>query len=234
MADLPSADIEALLTHSRWVRSLALRLTQDDAQADDLVQDTWLSALGNPPRHSARLRGWLGRLMRHRWLHTLREQSRRTRREHQATRPEAMPSVEEITERAALQRELVEEVMNLAPHYWEVVLLRFFEDLPLKNAAVQLDVPLETVRTRLRRALTILRDAVEKRHGVDEWRQSLLALAAPAAGTATLPAAAASALTGGTMMAIKWKVASFARAMVHPGRAAEASRGTGANPRGSR
>ena len=43
-------DIEVLLRHRPFVRALARRLVRDDARAEDVVQDTYVAALKNPPR----------------------------------------------------------------------------------------------------------------------------------------------------------------------------------------
>ena len=40
---------EALLAHAAWLRRLAEVLTRGDADAEDLVQETWLAALRSPP-----------------------------------------------------------------------------------------------------------------------------------------------------------------------------------------
>ena len=48
---------EALIQQQDFVRRLALRLTRHPAEADDVAQDVWVSALeraptGGPPPHS--------------------------------------------------------------------------------------------------------------------------------------------------------------------------------------
>ena len=52
MPDSEALDLESLLRHSDWLTSLARRLVVS-SRADDLVQDTWLAALRNPP-HAVR------------------------------------------------------------------------------------------------------------------------------------------------------------------------------------
>src|SRR5690606_23864875 len=48
------------------LRRLARALTADDATADDLVQDTWVAALRNPPGEDRPVRPWLSTVMRNR------------------------------------------------------------------------------------------------------------------------------------------------------------------------
>jgi tetratricopeptide (TPR) repeat protein len=46
------------LDHQRWVSRLAHYLTGSDA--DDIAQDTWVTALRSPPDSGRPLRPWLG------------------------------------------------------------------------------------------------------------------------------------------------------------------------------
>ena len=75
-------EIEELLSESGWLRMLAASLVADPAQADDLVQDTWLAALRHPPRTDSAPRPWLARV-----AHNLARNSRRgsARREARET-----------------------------------------------------------------------------------------------------------------------------------------------------
>ena len=50
---------KALLTHASFLRGLARALVVDDARADDLVQETWLAAVGRPPVGQFTARSWL-------------------------------------------------------------------------------------------------------------------------------------------------------------------------------
>ena len=48
-----TVDIEDLLAHEGFLRSLAGRLVSDPAAADDVVQETWVAALASPSSTSA-------------------------------------------------------------------------------------------------------------------------------------------------------------------------------------
>ena len=58
------------------------------------------------------------------------------------------------------------------------MLLRYFDDLAPREVASRLGVPVETVRTRLRRGLERLRTALDERHGGDRsaWAGGLVPL----------------------------------------------------------
>src|SRR5262245_26558486 len=50
---------EALLSHLGWLQALARRLVRDDDLADDLVQETLLTAVKRPPRDAGATGAWL-------------------------------------------------------------------------------------------------------------------------------------------------------------------------------
>jgi len=54
--------------------------------------------------------------------------------------------------------------------YREVLTLRFEEEMKLEEIAEVLSIPLSTVKTRLRRALDRMRDALETRYPGEDWR----------------------------------------------------------------
>ena len=112
-------DIEKLLSHRPFVRSLARSLVRDDARADDLVQETYLTAMKNPPRHSRSLRAWLGAIVRNlartqnrsEWRRTKHERIRPTKEAEIGVRP--LPSPEDTLEKAAWHQRLVQAAMQL-------------------------------------------------------------------------------------------------------------------------
>jgi RNA polymerase sigma factor (sigma-70 family) len=115
---------EQLLAHAEWAQALAQRLVGDASTADDVVQETWLAAMGRPPRAGEPLRPWLSRVLgnvvRQRW----RSEDRRERREREASREEALPSAAELTHRTEAQRSLMDAILQLGEELRSVVLLR--------------------------------------------------------------------------------------------------------------
>ncbi len=181
-----------LLEHAQFVRNLARHLLHDEARAEDVTQEAWVVALQASPRDPSRARAWLARIVRNFAFEQRRSDARRHQREARAARPESVPSTEQILEREALRRRVVEAVLALEEPYRSAVLLRFFEDLPPRHIARRLGVPVETVKTRLRRASEKLRVALNAERPDRERR--LLGLAGlagihfetqPAAATAT-------------------------------------------------
>jgi RNA polymerase sigma-70 factor (ECF subfamily) len=152
---------EDLLKHERFVRSLARRLVVDANDADDLVQQTWLKAIQYPPRHPDRLRGWLALVVRNVARNNFQANRRRADREKTAGPGSDVRSAPEIIEEHHAHKQLASALDNLRPEYREVLRMRFFDGLPPRRIAPLLDVPLNTVYTRLRRALVCMRSSME-------------------------------------------------------------------------
>jgi len=180
----PGADPAALLAQRSWVRRVARALVRDGARSDDLEQAVWLRALERP-REVRSPRAWLGTALRNAASDLFRGEGRRRRREEAAARPEAAPAADEAVARAEALRRAVDAALALREPYRTVVVLRYFEDLPPPAIARRLGVPLETVRTRLRRALEMLRERLDDAHGGD--RRAWLALLLPLAGRGPFP-----------------------------------------------
>jgi RNA polymerase sigma factor (sigma-70 family) len=157
--------LERLLAHREWVRRMARVLVRDPNEADDLEQDVWVAALERPPRSARGLRGWFAAALRHDLIDARRSQAGRTRREESHAREIAVPAPDELVAEAEAHRRVVVAVMELPEPYRSTILYRFFEDLAPGELASRTGVPLETVRTRLRRALAMLRERFEAEHG---------------------------------------------------------------------
>jgi RNA polymerase sigma-70 factor (ECF subfamily) len=179
-ADVPQRSVEALLAERAWVRALARSLVADENLAADVEQETWLAATSHPPRDLSSPRAWLGTVLRNFVRRDARGAGRRAVREFASARGESMPSAGEMVARAETHRRVVDAVLALPEPYRATVLARFFEDLPPREIARQMHVPVETVRTRLKRGLAQLRARLDAEHGGDgrAWGIALLPLAA--------------------------------------------------------
>ncbi|MEW6745469.1 MAG: sigma-70 family RNA polymerase sigma factor [Planctomycetota bacterium] len=186
MTETPSTPLlDDLLRHMGWLRRLARSLVLDQDRADDLVQDTCLTALEHPPRRQEGLRAWLSCVLLNRLRDLLRRERRHAAREKTAATKEATASTSDVVERAELQRRLAEAVVRLAEPYRTTLLLRYFDDLAPKEIARRLNLPGATVRVRLKRGLDLLREHFDREHGGNRkaWCQLMLPLAAAGTGT---------------------------------------------------
>jgi RNA polymerase sigma-70 factor (ECF subfamily) len=216
-ASLPTSEL--LLAHSEFLASLSARLVTSGADADDLQQETWLSALRHPPADAGAMRAWLAKVVKNHALQVHRARSRRAAREQLVSREEGLPSTVEIVERENARRGVVEALTRLSEPYRSTLLLRFYEDLPPREVARRMNVPVETARTRIKRGLALVREDLDRRSdgGRSAWVSALLPLAAPrleggalAKGAATSSAAALGPLVlslgilGALLAALGW------------------------------
>lgn len=151
--------------HAAFVRSLARRLSADEAAADDLAQDAWLAAVRKPPAQAGRMRAWLARVLRNQAAERVRSADRRRAREADAVREGAAPDTSELVERIEVHRRVVEAMLALPEAYRAVIVRRYAEDESPAEIAARLGLPEATVRTQLRRGLERLRERLRRELG---------------------------------------------------------------------
>ncbi len=171
---------EDIVKHTAFLRRLAHDLAGSGADADDLVQESWLAALRKPPLDRRGVRTWLSKVLRSQARDARRSQGRRQIRERAAAKPEVASCNRTIEREVALEA-LVRSLRALGPEAREVLFLRYFDRMTFADAATRLGVPLETVRTRHRRALADLRKRLDRDSGGrGQWAPALLGAGAPA------------------------------------------------------
>jgi len=170
---------EELLAHRGFVRAVAQKLVRDEDFAADLTQQTFLAVLENPPPPEAPVGGWLYRVARNLAIKLRLSEARRYKREQASARSERVPSTEEVVEQEEVRRRVVRAVLGLEEPYRSTVLLRYYEDLPPRKVAESQGVPVETVKTRLKRGVKILRDELDVRYGGSrkDWLTAILPVA---------------------------------------------------------
>ncbi len=168
--------MNVLLEHRDWVGRVARALVGDAAMADDIQQEVWLKAVHSRPTRASAARAWLRTLLRRTARDRWRSEHRRAARERSSARPESVRAVDDLAQHAETLRDVVDAVVALDEPYRSTVLLRFWEDLPPRTVAERQGIPVETVRTRTRRALAQLRAALTKRHGGNGWIAAVVPL----------------------------------------------------------
>jgi RNA polymerase sigma-70 factor, ECF subfamily len=144
--------------HQARVYSLALRLTGRPEDAEELAQDTFLGLYGQL-RHlesAPHVRHWVCRTVTHRSIDLLRSRGRRPQSQSMDAMVLEVP-IEDAGGDPLLHRTLRALVLRLPEIPRAVLLLRFQEDLDPLDIAATLDLPLNTVKSHLRRSLEWLR-----------------------------------------------------------------------------
>lgn len=185
--------LEELLAEAAFARRLALALTGDAAEADDLVQEALAAGAARRPEIRRTARGWIAGTIRNLVRSGRRAAGRRRRREAVAARPEALPSAAENAARAEVLERVARAVRALDEPCRSAVLHRYYDGLPPREIARRTGVPLTTVKSRLRRGLAALRSRLDSGVG---GRRRWSALLLPIASGATKGKAAAAAGVG--------------------------------------
>ena len=169
---------ETLLEHATWLRRLAAGLVGDRALADDIVQDTWVAALGSPPGQGHPLRPWLARVVRNAARFRWRSDANRAAREAATagSRDAVTQTSEELLARHELQQLLAKLGGELDEPFRATILLRYAEGLEPTQIAQRLSIPAGTVRWRIKEGLERLRLGLDTEHGGNR-KAWLLALA---------------------------------------------------------
>ena len=155
----PQAFADIIDRHKAMVFSVAYNFAQNRAVAEDVAQDAYLELYRNLHKIESDLH--LGFWLRQTVTRKCIDWSRRMKhRRHQAIEDAPEPSFEEAPRDTLLADELAAKVEALPEKMRLVVILRFQEDLKLSEIAETLDMPVNTVKTTLRRALGRLRPKV--------------------------------------------------------------------------
>ena len=157
---------EDLLAHSAWLQRLARRLV-DPNTAEDLVQETWATAVRTRPERDRPLRPWLAEVLRNLARMRARSAGRWQARAHRVGAAEegALPSPEELLTFHEAQRMVAEAVARLEEPYRSTVLLCYAQEIEPSEIARRQGIPGGTVRWRLKHGL----DQVRARDGCPLW-----------------------------------------------------------------
>ena len=165
----PAADADIVgVEHIDGLYSYALVLSRNRSEAEDLVQETYVRAIGamGRLRPESNVKSWLFTILRNIWLNQLRQRR---------TAPQIVEmDVEGINAgigtktaddddpyalyASTVERNQVREAIQQLPaESREIILLREYEELSYQEIATILDCPAGTVMSRLARARAKLR-----------------------------------------------------------------------------
>ncbi|MEM6570500.1 MAG: RNA polymerase sigma factor [Planctomycetota bacterium] len=180
-----SGSLEALLEHGDWLRQLARSLVASNADAQDLVQDTWVAAAGSPPPEGVPPRSWLGGIARNLVRNRIRKNARR--RAHEAARTSetsARSAADEVHE-LEQQRRLLVALQRIPEAQRRAVVGRYYDGHSPRTLAARTGVPVATIKSHLQRGLRSLRAELDAEFGDRRsWGIALMPLALQANGKA--------------------------------------------------
>ena len=164
--------------HNRRLYRIARTILRNDADAEDAVQDAYVSAFANLAsyRGESTLATWLSRIVMNEALGRLRRKRATVdllALEQQPTAAEIiqfpLSTLNDDPERTMAQRQiiqLVEQATDNLPETFRLVFVtRVIEGMSVEETSELLGIKPETIKTRLHRARQLVRDQLEKEIG---------------------------------------------------------------------
>lgn len=155
---------EVAETHGRFLYSLAYRLTGNHQDAQDVVQEVLLRVRrGLATYRPGNLEGWLSRITTNTFLDRVRKQKRRPTQalpDDPDRYLEGSPGIEAEMAQRYLPDHLQRLLADLPADFRAPVVLKDVMGYSYEEIAEQLDVPIGTVRSRIHRGRSRLREAL--------------------------------------------------------------------------
>jgi RNA polymerase sigma-70 factor (ECF subfamily) len=155
---------EVARNHGRFLYTVAHRLTGNDDDAQDLVQEVLLRVRrGLGTYQPGNLEGWLSRIATNAFLDEVRRRRRRVvellPEEPERVVPPA-PGADVAAEAEALPDDVHDALQRLTPDYRAAVVLCDVVGLSYEEISATLGIPIGTVRSRIHRGRAQLREAL--------------------------------------------------------------------------
>jgi RNA polymerase sigma-70 factor, ECF subfamily len=155
--------------HGSAAFSLAYRIAGNRAAAEDIVQEAFLSVWRSSVRYQperGNLRSWLLSVVHNRAIDSLRRSVAQTRHQVDAEGIEERKAAPELTDVEAVRRDEARTIRTamegLPADQLRVVELAYFGGFTHSQIADMLDMPLGTVKGRMRLALDKMRDGLRE------------------------------------------------------------------------
>lgn len=248
-----SVSLDDLLAHRAWMLRLAHALVRDPHTAEDLAQEAWVAAMRSPPSDPAAVRGWFRRVLTRLAMNRRRGEGRREARERASAASSNSTKPDDAVAAMEAHQRVVQAVLALPSPARETVVLRYFEDLSPSEIATRTGIPASTVRSRLQRALEVLRERLDEgdTDGRRPWRAALFITPLPSVAEHVRPIGrrlAAAGVLGAMLMntkilatvvvvalvAVLWPLVDFEETVPERTTAVETAATNGADPRRSR
>ena len=150
--------------HGRFLYTVAYRLTGNHDDAQDLVQEVLLRVRkGLETYRPGSMEGWLSRIATNAFLDDVRRRRRRPTEALPADADRVVPSdasAEDALSRVSLPEHVEAALRGLPDEYRAAVVLCDVVGLSYQEIGHALGVPIGTVRSRIHRGRTLLREAL--------------------------------------------------------------------------
>jgi RNA polymerase sigma-70 factor (ECF subfamily) len=162
------------MPHLDAMYNFALRLTNDEDDANDLVQDTYLKAFRfiNSFERGTNAKAWLFRILKNSFINDYRKKSKEPSKvdyqdvetTYNSTEDAEMDATTDLrteTVQDMIGDEVANALNSLPVDFRTVIILCDIEGFTYEEMAKILDIPIGTVRSRLHRARNLLKEKLK-------------------------------------------------------------------------
>lgn len=166
--------IKLVRRYESLVYNYCLRMCGESAEAMDLMQEVFLTVFRNLPsyRQQNQFKAWMMRIAANKTIDYYRQRERQP--QHYADNYEdhetaSLPdSIYDDPARQYHQAEIQQRVLQLMKHLTAeqrlLLEMKFFQHLTFEEISRQMNIPVNTLKTRLYTTLNTLKDQTEKQH----------------------------------------------------------------------
>ncbi|NLX12843.1 MAG: RNA polymerase sigma factor [Phycisphaerales bacterium] len=156
---------ELIQRHGRWVRGVIFAVIGRTDEVDDIAQKVWIRVWNQAGglEDVTRWRSWLYRVARNTATDAIRGRQRRRRLlgrffDYRGQGRQHAPAAEQSILADERQQAVIDAIAALPALYREPFVLKHLEEWSYKQIGQALDLPVDTVETRLVRARRLLRE----------------------------------------------------------------------------
>lgn len=172
---------ETVLVHFPFLRNMALKITRNEDDAQDLVQETILRAYRFFHKYEAgtNCRAWLYRIMKNTFINSYRKQRRQPSGssyddmeeilETESDAPTAQTDPQASLINRNLQEDVARALATLPPDYRTALSLSLIEGFSYKEIADAMHCPIGTVMSRIHRGRLLMQKQLRHHASQTEW-----------------------------------------------------------------
>lgn len=177
---------QTALVHHDFLSNLALKITRNEDDAQDLVQETFLRAFRFFDKYEpgTNCKAWLYRILKNTFINHYRKQHRRPSevdfetieetQESQVKHTTYRPGDPEETLINSLLKEDVRQAFEQLPDdYREALILSLVEGFSYREIAEMMGCPIGTVMSRIHRARKLMQRQLQAHSGGHPWASSV-------------------------------------------------------------
>jgi len=158
---------QALTKNAEYLKPVAITLTHDPQDANDLLQETIFRALAHSDKYSigTNLKAWLYIIMRNVFINDFRKRVKRNVIPDYSAEDLLFNSAQTATANTAISTIRIKEIQAAIaklPGILKAPFVLYFEGFKYKEISNMLDEPLGTIKSRIHFARKLLRAQVER------------------------------------------------------------------------